>query len=204
MSGFGTIQPRNINEIVASIEKQIRDIKADFGRDYTVLSNKLEKCEFDLKKLKEYIEEVHDYTESEYNRLQEQISQFEGQIAELKDNLSHVKYTRSGQETVAVGIAPLKEYSSTSSTYPFSAKYAVNDSNGNNIVETYATKQELSSTSETLSGDYVQKIADSSSAGASALSSVSSQLTNAIEKERQRATSADQELSGTISPLVLH
>jgi hypothetical protein len=191
MSGFGTIQPRNINEIVASIEKQIRDIKADFGRDYTVLSNKLEKCEFDLKKLKEYIEEVHDYTESEYNRLQEQISQFEGQIAELKDNLSYVNYTRSGQETVAVGIAPLKEYSSTSSTYPFSAKYAVNDSNGNNIVETYATKQELSSTSATLSGDYVQKIADSSSAGMSALSSVSGELVEHIENEAQERSEAD-------------
>ena len=199
MSGFGTIQPRNINEIVASIEKQIRDIKADFGRDYTVLSNKLEKCEFDLKKLKEYIEEVHDYTESEYNRLQEQISQFEGQIAELKDNLSHVNYTRSGQETVAVGIAPLKEYSSTSSTYPFSAKYAVNDSNGNNIVETYATKVELGNVSATLSADYTQKIAESSSEGMSALSSVSGQLTSAIDNEAQSRQSKDDELDGDIS-----
>lgn len=198
MSGFGTINPRNINEIVVSIEKQIKEIKSDFTKDVTVLSNKLEKCEYDLKQLKEYIEEVHDYTETEYTRLQDQIHGFEDDIEYLKNNLNQVEYIENQHGKVAVGIAPLSEYSSTSSTYPIFAKYADGDSNGNIIAQTYATKTELSSVSSTLSADYIQKISESSSAGMSALSSISGELSNAISEECQRATSAEQEIGDRI------
>lgn len=172
-NGFGTINARNINEIVASLAKQIKDIKTDFAKDYTVLNNKLEKCEEVLQDLKDYIDTVEENIESEYQNLKTQIEKFDEEIAEIRAELSQVNYRKIGNETVAVGIAPLSAYSATSSTYPFSAKYSVNDSDGNNIVDTYATKVELGNTSATLSADYTQKIAESSSEGMSALSSVS-------------------------------
>ena len=62
-NGFGTINTRNINEIVASLAKQIKDIKTDFAKDYTVLNNKLEKCEEVLQDLKDYIETVEENIE---------------------------------------------------------------------------------------------------------------------------------------------
>ena len=197
--GFGTIQPRDINQIVVSLEKQISEIKADYSKDYTILSNKLNSCELYLNKLKEYISVVQNYTETEYKNLQTKIDGFESEIDDLKEKLNQVNYRKIGEETVAVGISPLNDYKETGITHPFSAKYAVNDSNKNNIVETYATKDELNSIYSTLSADYTQKIEDSSSSGMFALSSVSGLLSNAIEEECQRATSTDKELSATIS-----
>ena len=197
--GFGTIQPRDINQIVVSLEKQISEIKADYSKDYTILSNKLNSCELYLNKLKEYISVVKNYTETEYKNLQTKIDGFESEIDDLKEKLNQVNYRKIGEETVAVGISPLNDYKETGITHPFSAKYAVNDSNKNNIVETYATKDELNSIYSTLSADYTQKIEDSSSSGIFALSYVSGLLSNAIEEECQRATSTDKELSATIS-----
>lgn len=197
--GFGTIQPRDINQIVVTLEKQISEIKADYSKDYTILSNKLNSCELYLNKLKEYISVVKNYTETEYKNLQTKIDGFESEIDDLKEKLNQVNYRKIGEETVAVGISPLNDYKETGITHPFSAKYAVNDSNKNNIVETYATKVELNSIYSTLSADYTQKIEDSSSSGIFALSSVSGLLSNAIEEECQRATSTDKELSATIS-----
>lgn len=197
--GFGTIQPRDINQIVVTLEKQISEIKADYSKDYTILSNKLNSCELYLNKLKEYISVVQNYTETEYKNLQTKIDGFESEIDDLKEKLNQVNYRKIGEETVAVGISPLNDYKETGITHPFSAKYAVNDSNKNNIVETYATKDELNSIYSTLSADYTQKIEDSSSSGMFALSSVSGLLSNAIEEECQRATSTDKELSATIS-----
>lgn len=197
--GFGTIQPRDINQIVVTLEKQISEIKADYSKDYTILSNKLNSCELYLNKLKEYISVVKNYTETEYKNLQTKIDGFESEIDDLKEKLNQVNYRKIGEETVAVGISPLNDYKETGITHPFSAKYAVNDSNKNNIVETYATKVELNSIYSTLSADYTQKIEDSSSSGMFALSSVSGLLSNAIEEECQRATSTDKELSATIS-----
>lgn len=197
--GFGTIQPRDINQIVVTLEKQISEIKADYSKDYTILSNKLNSCELYLNKLKEYISVVQNYTETEYKNLQTKIDGFESEIDDLKEKLNQVNYRKIGEETVAVGISPLNDYKETGITHPFSAKYAVNDSNKNNIVETYATKVELNSIYSTLSEDYTQKIEDSSSSGMFALSSVSGLLSNAIEEECQRATSTDKELSATIS-----
>ena len=184
MYGFGTIQPKDINQIVAALEKQINDIKSSYNSDYTVISNKISKCETYLSKLKEYIKVVQDYTETEYQKLQTQIESFEGQIDELKDNLNQVNYSKVGQETVAVGIAPLNEYSATGVTNPFSAKYAVNDSEGHNIVETYATKDELNNEGQHYSNE---------------LSSVSATLQENINTEVARATESEQYLTDNLT-----
>jgi chromosome segregation ATPase len=184
MYGFGTIQPKNINQIVTALEKQINDIKSSYASDYSVISNKIEKCETYLSKLKEYIKVVQDYTETEYQKLQTQIESFESQISELKENLNQVNYSKAGQETVAVGIAPLNEYSDTGVTHPFSAKYAVNDSEGNNIVGTYATKDELNNAGQQYSTE---------------LSSVSATLQENIATEVNRATESEQYLTDNLT-----
>ena len=184
MYGFGTIQPKDINQIVAALEKQINDIKSSYASDYSVISNKIEKCETYLSKLKEYIKVVQDYTETEYQKLQTQIESFESQISELKENLNQVNYSKAGQETVAVGIAPLNEYSDTGVTHPFSAKYAVNDSEGNNIVGTYATKDELNNAGQQYSTE---------------LSSVSATLQENIATEVNRVTESEQYLTDNLT-----
>lgn len=184
MYGFGTIQPKDINQIVTALEKQINDIKSSYASDYSVISNKIGKCETYLSKLKEYIKVVQDYTETEYQKLQTQIESFESQISELKENLNQVNYSKVGQETVAVGIAPLKEYSDTGVTHPFSAKYAVNDSEGNNIVGTYATKDELNNAGQQYSTE---------------LSSVSATLQENIATEVNRATESEQYLTDNLT-----
>ena len=187
MYGFGTIQPKDINQIVTALEKQINDIKSSYASDYSVISNKIEKCETYLSKLKEYIKVVQDYTETEYQKLQTQIESFESQISELKENLNQVNYSKAGQETVAVGIAPLNEYSDTGVTHPFSAKYAVNDSEGNNIVGTYATKDELNNAGQQYSTE---------------LSSVSATLQENIATEVNRATETEEALDSKIDSSV--
>ena len=123
--GFGTIQPRDINQIVVTLEKQISEIKADYSKDYTILSNKLNSCELYLNKLKEYISVVKNYTETEYKNLQTKIDGFESEIDDLKEKLNQVNYRKIGEETVAVGISPLNDYKETGITHLFSAKYAV-------------------------------------------------------------------------------
>ena len=184
MYGFGTIETKDINQIVTALEKQISNIKSSYTTDYTVISNKIERCETYLSKLKEYIKVVQDYTETEYQKLQTQIESFESQINELKENLNQVNYSKAGQETVAVGIAPLNEYSDTHITHPFSAKYAVNDSEGNNIVGTYATKDELNNAGQQYSTE---------------LSSVSATLQENIATEVNRATESEQYLTDNLT-----
>lgn len=184
MYGFGTIQPKDINQIVTALEKQISNIKSSYTTDYAVISNKIERCETYLSKLKEYIKVVQDYTETEYQKLQTQIESFESQINELKENLNQVNYSKVGQETVAVGIVPLNEYSATHVTHPFSAKYAVNDSEGNNIVGTYATKDELNNAGQQYSTE---------------LSYVSATLQENIATEVNRATESEQYLTDNLT-----
>lgn len=188
-SGFGTNDKKDIDELVKKIELKIKDLRSDFTKDVTVLKNQLTVCATELDRLKELLESVSDYSHSEYEKLERKSQEFEEAIADIRTKLNTIQYNEVLEGKCASGI----------NEYPIYARYAEKDISGNSIPSYYATKSEVSGVSATLSGDYTQKIADSSSAGASALSSVSSQLTNAIEEERQRATSADQELSGTIS-----
>lgn len=200
MYGFGTIQPKDINQIVTALEKQISNIKSSYTTDYTVISNKIERCETYLSKLKEYIKVVQDYTETEYQKLQTQIESFESQINELKENLNQVNYSKVGQETVAVGIAPLNEYTDTHVTHPFSAKYAVNDSEGNNIVSTYATKDDIA-TEVNRATESEQYLTDNLTGEVTRSMGAENNIATDLSNEVIRATNKENQLQQSIETL---
>lgn len=174
MNGFGTIQSRDINEIVAGIEKQIKTLKSDFGKDVVVLQNRLESCVYELNILKEKLQYVQDYNETEYGKIQAKIAQFDEDIAYIKDHLNTITYNETVGGKCASGI----------NYFPIYSRYTEKDISGRDIIPTYATKAELSS---------------ASGSSMSALSSVSSTLNTAISTETERATSAEQHLTNSIS-----
>ena len=189
MNGFGTIDKKDINVLISSIENRINFIRNDINQNVTSLKNQLNACTEELNRLKKLVIQVTNYNDSEYQKLENRINQFDSDIEYIKRNLNTIQYNEIAAGKCASGI----------NEYPIYAKYAENDINGNNICNTYATKNELSSTSATLSADYTRKIAESSSGGMSALSSVSAQLVDSIENEVQERKSKDDGLDMSIN-----
>ena len=188
MNGFGTIDKKDINVLISSIENRINFIRNDINQNVTSLKNQLNACTEELNRLKKLVIQVTNYNDSEYKKLENRINQFDSDIEDIKNKLNTIQYNEIASGKCASGI----------NEYPIYAKYAENDTNGNNICNTYATKNELSSTSATLSADYTRKIAESSSGGMSALSSVSAQLVDSIENETNTLKSKDEELKSAI------
>lgn len=188
MNGFGTIDKKDINVLISSIENRINFIRNDINQNVASLKNQLNACTEELNRLKKLVIQVTNYNDSEYQKLENRINQFDSDIEDIKSKLNTIQYNEIAAGKCASGI----------NEYPIYAKYAENDTNGNNICNTYATKNELSSTSATLSADYTRKIAESSSGGMSALSSVSAQLVDSIEKETNIRQSKDEGLKSDI------
>ena len=187
MNGFGNPQRYNINEIITSIERQIKDIKSDFNRDVIVLQNKLNNCVNDLATLRTKVNEIQNYTETEYQKLQSKIEGFDEQIADIRSRLNTISY-RSDSEIVGPGEA----YGINNKD--IWANHAVQDNLGRQITATYATKAELNA-----SGTYLDNKIDSISAESiSGLSSVSSILKNEIYTEISRASNKETEILNTI------
>lgn len=187
MNGFGNPQRYNINEIITSIERQIKDIKSDFNRDVIVLQNKLNNCVNDLATLRTKVNEIQNYTETEYQKLQTKIEGFDEQIADIRSRLNTISY-RSDSEIVGPGEA----YGINNKD--IWANHAVQDNLGRPITATYATKAELNA-----SGTYLDNKIDSISAESiSGLSSVSAILQNEIDTEIARASNKENEILNTI------
>ena len=183
-SGFGTNDKKDINELIKKIDLKINEIRKDFNKDVTLLKNQLNTCSTELNRLKELIQDVTDYTASEYEKLERKTAEFEAALDDIRSRLNTIQYNQVQGGKCASGI----------NEFPIYARYAEKDINGADITATYTTKTELNTTSATLSGDYTQKIAESSSSGMSALSSVSAQLNNAINTESLRASNAEEAL----------
>lgn len=181
MNGFGSYSKYNIDEIIKKLEKQISNIKLDYNRDVVVLKNQLSSCATELEQLKIIVNHVDEYTQQEYNKLNEKLNYLNDEIEDIKTKLNTIQYNEILGGKCASGI----------NEFPIYARYAEKDTNGNIIPDYYAAKYDLSSVSSTLSADYTEKIADSSSAGMSALSSVSGQLTTNLERETQERSEAD-------------
>ena len=189
MNGFGTIDKKDINVLITSIENRINFIRNDINQNVTSLKNQLNACTEELNRLKKLVIQVTNYNDSEYQKLENRINQFDSDIEDIKSKLNTIQYNEIAAGKCASGI----------NEYPIYAKYAENDTNGNIIPEYYAAKFDLSSTSATLSADYTEKIAESSSGGMSELSSVSAQLVDSIEKEIQERQSKDEGLEMSIN-----
>ena len=188
MNGFGTIDKKDINVLISSIENRINFIRNDINQNVTSLKNQLNACTEELNRLKKLVIQVTNYNDSEYKKLENRINQFDSDIEDIKSKLNTIQYNEIAAGKCASGI----------NEYPIYAKYAENDTNGNIIPEYYAAKYDLSNVSSTLSADYTRKIAESSSGGMSALSSVSAQLVDSIENETQERSEADIILKNSI------
>lgn len=156
MQGFG-VQTKNINDLIKQIEQEIAFIKKNLDKDIVQLNNKLVNCITDLNNLKKAFNDLKDYTEEEYNRVKGQIQGFDAEIEEIRNNLIQVDYRSVGGETVAVGLAPKKEYEQTHETHPIYAKYAEKDTQGRDIAGSINT---LSSAIIDLSGKSVKYMGD--------------------------------------------
>ena len=189
MNGFGTIDKKDINMLISSIENKINFIRNDISQNVTSLKNQLNACNEELNRLKKLVIQVTDYNDTEYKKIENRINEFAKDIEDIKSKLNTIQYNEIATGKCASGI----------NEYPIYAKYAENDTNGNIISEYYAAKDDLSSTSATLSADYTEKIAESSSGGMSALTSVSAQLVDSIEKETQERQSKDEGLEMSIN-----
>ena len=189
MNGFGTIDKRDINVLISSIENKINYIRNDISQNVTSLKNQLNACNEELNRLKKLVIQVTDYNDTEYKKIENRINEFAKDIEDIKSKLNTIQYNEIAEGKCASGI----------NEYPIYAKYAENDTNGNIIPEYYAAKFDLSNVSSTLSADYTEKIAESSSGGMSELSSVSAQLVDSIEKEIQERQSKDEGLEMSIN-----
>ena len=189
MNGFGTIDKRDINVLISSIENKINYIRNDISQNVTSLKNQLNACTEELNRLKKLVIQVTDYNDTEYKKIENRINEFAKDIEDIKSKLNTIQYNEIAEGKCASGI----------NEYPIYAKYAENDTNGNIIPEYYAAKFDLSNVSSTLSADYTEKIAESSSGGMSELSSVSAQLVDSIEKEIQERQSKDEVLEMSIN-----
>lgn len=181
MNGFGTIDKKDIDVLISSIENRINFIRNDINQNVTSLKNQLNTCTEELNRLKKLVIQVTNYNDTEYKKLENRINQFANDIEDIKNKLNTIQYNEIGAGKCASGI----------NEYPIYAKYAENDTNGNIIPEYYAAKSDLSNVSSTLSADYTEKIAESSSGGISALSSVSGILATNLEREAQERSEAD-------------
>lgn len=189
MNGFGTIDKKDINVLISSIENRINFIRNDINQNVTSLKNQLNACTEELNRLKKLVIQVTNYNDSEYQKLENRINQFDSDIEDIKSKLNTIQYNEIAEGKCASGI----------NEYPIYAKYAENDINGNIIPEYYAAKYDLSNVSSTLSADYTSKIAESSSGGMSALSSVSAQLHDSIVNETNNREQAISQLQETIT-----
>ena len=181
MNGFGTIDKKDINVLISSIENKINFIRNDISQNVTSLKNQLNACNEELNRLKKLVIQVTDYNDTEYKKIENRINEFAKDIEDIKSKLNTIQYNEIAAGKCASGI----------NEYPIYAKYAENDTNGNIIPEYYVSKFDLSNVSSTLSADYTKKISESSSGGMSALSSVSGILTTNLERETQERSEAD-------------
>lgn len=152
MTGFG-VQTRNINELIAKIEKEINFITANFDKNVTVLNDKLSICSSELHALKNDFKALKDYTQAEYEYVENKIAEFETKIDYIKSNLNKINYGNLSGGKCASGIAPLAEYEQTGETYPIYAKFAEKDVSGREITETYLSKDDMVSSTSAMYQD---------------------------------------------------
>lgn len=164
MQGFG-VQTKNINDLIAKIEKEIDYVTKNMDRNVIVLNNKLTYCSSELERLKTELAKLKEYALEEYNKLETKVSSLESQINFLKAHINVITTKSLDGNTYAVGIAPSSVYEQTGKTYPIWANRAEKDDNGNSITATYATKTEINTINEKiteLSGKSVKYLGEMS------------------------------------------
>ena len=123
MNGFGTIDNKDINVLISSIENRINFIRNDVNQNVTSLKNQLNTCTEELNRLKKLVIQVTNYNDTEYQKLENRINQFANDIEDIKNKLNTIQYNEIAAGKCASGI----------NEYPIYAKYAEKDVNGVDI-----------------------------------------------------------------------
>lgn len=123
MNGFGTIDNKDINVLISSIENRINFIRNDINQNVTSLKNQLNTCTEELNRLKKLVIQVTNYNDTEYKKLENRINQFANDIEDIKNKLNTIQYNEIAAGKCASGI----------NEYPIYAKYAEKDVNGVDI-----------------------------------------------------------------------
>ena len=69
MNGFGTIDKKDINVLISSIENKINFIRNDISQNVTSLKNQLNACNEELNRLKKLVIQVTDYSDIQFLRI---------------------------------------------------------------------------------------------------------------------------------------
>ena len=78
-----------------------------------------------MNRLKKLVIQVSNYNDTEYKKLENRINQFDSDIEDIKSKLNTIQYNEIAEGKCASGI----------NEYPIYAKYAENDTNGNEYID---------------------------------------------------------------------
>lgn len=140
----------DIQELIASIRRELDELKRVSDADARVLEGKLAKCASDLSELTSQLDEMDANARAEYESALEEITRLKTEIEGVTSSLYSLQVGDSVGETVAVGITPKEVHDSTGDVYPIMAKYAEKDVNGDDLATTYSKVSDTLELSATL------------------------------------------------------
>ena len=152
------ISEYNIDSIIAVLRKELQNIVINSQTNINEIKRRIAEDEVLLNYLKNAVDSLPDYT-SQYNELRDEINRLNLALNELIDHpiiLDNIDV--SGHSGI------ITEVQKINGQYIY-ANHAINDASGRNIVDTYATKDEIREdtsaiydTINTVSGTLVDKI----------------------------------------------
>jgi hypothetical protein len=177
MNGFGTIDNKDINVLISSIENRINFIRNDINQNVTSLKNQLNTCTEELNRLKKLVIQVTNYNDTEYKKLENRINQFANDIEDIKNKLNTIQYNEIAAGKCASGI----------NEYPIYAKYAEKDVNGVDI------------TAYNVSSTLIDKINEEQQRALNAESNLNNSIVSSYNELSETISSNYNSLSSTIS-----
>lgn len=167
----------NIDRIVATLRDELRDIVVNSHASIEEIKARIAEDEILLNRLKDAINSLPDYT-AQYNVLATELDKIKLALQNLIDHPINL-------ETIPVSDL-YTEVQKINGQYIYAnhALSAIGDISGRNIVDTYATKDELAS---------------ATSGSLDTLSAISAQLNTAITAETERAEWAEAQIVDTLN-----
>lgn len=177
----------NIDSIIATLRKDLQDIVVNSQTSIAEIKAKIAEDEVLLKRLKNAVDNLPDYT-AQYNELKDEITKLNLALDEL---IKHPIVLDNIDVRGASGL--ISEVQKINGQFIY-ANHAVNDAQGNNIVDTYATKDELAQ-AEQRASDIEQSIIDNLTGEISRATEAESNLNTNIVSETTRAMGVETSIS---------
>jgi hypothetical protein len=170
------ISEYNIDSIIAVLRKELQNIVINSQTNINEIKRRIAEDEVLLNYLKNAVDSLPDYT-SQYNELRDEINKLNLALNELIDHpiiLDNIDV--SGHSGI------ITEVQKINGQYIY-ANHAINDASGRNIVDTYATKDE---------------IREDTSAIYDTITTVSGTLTDKINQEKEEREIIEDDLRNSI------